>query len=118
MSDSLPGCMGRAWRVPAHKGHSSVHMFTTAGHVSRFPDGLPKAGRPQAAKFSSDVTPAASEESGGQRTLGYPEAHASCDLAFHTGAQSWLSFHSRGAGPLVTMQLFTREGERAFSTGS
>lgn len=31
---------------------------------------LPKAGRPQAAKFSSDVTPAASEESGGQRTLG------------------------------------------------
>lgn len=31
---------------------------------------LLKAGRPQAAKFSSDVTLAASKESGGQRTLG------------------------------------------------
>jgi len=54
----------------------------------------------------------------GPEDLGYPEAHASCDLALHTGAQSWLSFHSRGAGPLVTTQLFTGDGERAFSTES
>lgn len=41
---SLAAWAGRGGCQLTQGNHSLVHMFTTAGHVSRFPDGLPYSG--------------------------------------------------------------------------